>query len=71
MFIGILFYTIYMLAAACTAWVAQTIFYAHMETHPSTRERGFGWIAWPLGVLTGITWPITIPIAIIIAGVMK
>ena len=71
MFIGILFYTIYMLAAACTAWVAQTIFYAHLETHPSTRERGFGWIAWPLGVLTGITWPITIPIAIIIAGVTK
>jgi hypothetical protein len=71
MFIGILFYTIYMLAAACTAWVAQTIFYAHLETHPSTRERGLGWIAWPMGVLTGITWPITIPIAIIIAGVTK
>ena len=71
MFIGILFYTMYILAAACTAWVAQVIFGAHLSTHPRTRELGIDWISWPLGVLVGITWPLTIPVAIIIVGVIK
>ncbi len=60
-----------MLVAACTAWVSRAVFSAHISAHPSTRELGIEWISWPLGVLSGITWPITIPVAIIIAGVIK
>jgi len=71
MLIGILFYTTYMLVAACTAWASQAVFGAHISAHPKTRDLGLEWISWPLGVLSGITWPITIPVAIIIAGVMK
>lgn len=71
MFIGILFYTIYILTAAGTAWVARAGFGAYLSAHPSTRNLGIEWISWPLGVLTGIAWPITIPAAIIIVGVIK
>jgi hypothetical protein len=71
MLIGILFYMLYALTAGCTAVVAQTIFWAHLTTHPNVRDRGLEWTSWPLGILTGITWPLTIPMAIIIAGVVK
>ena len=71
MFIGILFYSMYILAAVCTTQVACAVFGAYLSTHQNTRNLGIEWISWPLGVLTGITWPITIPAAIIIAGVIK
>jgi len=71
MLIGILFYMLYALAAGCTTVVTQTIFWAHLTTHPNTRDREIGWVAWPLGIFAGIVWPLTIPIAIIIAGVVK
>ena len=71
MITGIVFYTIYMLAAACTAVVSQTVFEALLIAHPRLRDCNFGWIAWPLGILSGITWPITVPVALIIAGVIK
>lgn len=71
MLIEIIFYMMYILAAGCTSVVAQTVFWAHLTTHPSTRDLGLEWVAWPLGVLVGFTWPFTVPVAIIIAGVMK
>lgn len=71
MLIGILFYMLYALAAGCTAWAAQAVFGAYLSAHPRTRDLGIEWISWPLGILAGITWPLTIPVAIIIAGVMK
>lgn len=71
MLIGILFYMLYALVAGCTTVVTQTIFWAHLTTHPNTRDREIGWVAWPLGIFAGIVWPLTIPITIIIAGVIK
>ncbi len=71
MLAGIIFYTIYFIVAAFTTSVARAIFEAHISSFPKTRELGLEWVSWPLGVLAGIAWPITIPVAIIVAGVIK
>lgn len=71
MLAGIIFYTIYFIVAAFTTSVTRVIFEAHISSFPKTRDLGLEWVSWPLGVLAGIVWPITIPVAIIIAGVIK
>lgn len=71
MLVGILFYACYAIISLGTIWTSYVVFSAHLSTHPSTRDRGISWLAWPLGIFSGIIWPITIPLCIIIAGCLK
>lgn len=71
MLVGLLFYACYSLISLATVWASYVIFSAHLSSHPSTRDLGISWLAWPLGIFSGIVWPITIPLFIIIAGCLK
>ena len=63
--------TIYLIVAIATAYGTGAVARALLETNPRTRNYKLGWMGWILGTIMGIVWPITIPLMIITAGVVK
>lgn len=62
---------IYIITAMGTTWFTGAVASALLETNPRTRNYKLGWLGWPIGILLGLAWPITIPCMIIAAGVTK
>jgi hypothetical protein len=71
MLTGIIFYTAYLAIALATGWFSGIITRAEIGAHPMTRDLDLEWISIPIGILLGAIWPITIPLLLTIASVLK
>ena len=71
MILGIIFYTLYVGLSIATGYVAHAISLAELTTNPKTRDLNMGWLSWPIAVLTGVCWPISIPFFVTWAAMVK
>ena len=71
MLTGIIFYAAYLAIAIATGWFAGIITRAEIGAHPRTRDHDLEWVSIPVAILLGAIWPITIPLLITIASVLK